>query len=367
MISLEVSGYTKAEVKKQLHSERVVKFRYELLNRHDMKIGELTVLPGGFITLNSLAQIKRTANFKIKEANDIDWLNDRIRPVFCLRMPDGGWAEWPLGIFLISSPTAKIDYGVRFRETECYDSSLILVEDKFEDRYFIPAGTIYSDAIETILSGAGVWKTNITQHTGVTAVDKEFEIGTSRLTAVNQLLSEINYTSLWVDEYGHFVAKPYVIPSDREAEYEYRNDELSIIFPGSVQEEDLFSVPNKWVLSASNPEREPLRSVYINDVPASRTSTFSRGRTIVDFRELIDVFDQDTLDAKAKRFAYEASQIYGNFVFETALMPHHSYSDVLFVEHSGHGISAKYTETSWNITLSHSGRMQHEARRVIHI
>jgi hypothetical protein len=367
MISLAVNGYTKEEVKKQLHTERVVKFRYDLLNRHDIKIGELTVLPGGFVTMNNLAQIKRTGNFTIKETGDIDWLNDRVRPVFCLRMPDGGWAEWPLGIFLMSSPTAKFENGERHRQTECYDASLILVEDKFDDRYLVPAGTSYTDEIGSILNGANVWKINIMAHPGVTAVDKEFEIGTSKLTAVNQLLSEINYTSLWVDEYGYFVSRPYVIPSEREAEYEYRNDDLSVVFPGSIHEEDLFSVPNKWVLSASNPEREPLRSVYINDIPSSKTSTISRNRTIVDFREIDDVYDQTTLDDKAKRIAYEASQIYGKFIFETANMPHHSYSDILFIEHTGHGIAAKYSETSWTMTLSHSGRMRHEARRVIHI
>lgn len=367
MISLAVNGYTAEEVKKRLHTDRVVKFRYDLLNRNDIKIGELTVQPGGTVTMSSLAQIKRTAQFTIKDTGNIDWLNDRIRPVFCLKMPDGGWAEWSLGIFLMSSPSERIENGEKFRETECYDASLILVEDKFDDRYFIPAGTNYIDAINEILNSAGIWKINIIYHPGITATDKEFEIGMDKLTAINQLLSEINYTSMWVDEHGFFTARPYVIPSEREAEYEYRNDDLSIIFPGSVHEEDLFSVPNKWVLSVSNPEREPLRSVYVNDIPASQTSTVARGRTIVDFREIDDVYDQTTLDDKAKRMAYEASQIYGKFVFETANMPHHSYSDILFIEHTGHGIAAKYSETSWTITLSHSGRMRHEARRVIHI
>ena len=60
--------------------------------------------------------------------------------------------------------------------------------------------------------------------------------------------------------------------------------DLSIIFPGSIKEEDLFAVPNKWVVVVSNPERESLRSVYVNDIPASKTSTISRGRAIVDFR-----------------------------------------------------------------------------------
>jgi hypothetical protein len=367
MINLAVNGYTQDEVIKQLHSNRVVKYRYELLNRDGVKIGEPIVKPGGTIALSSLAEIKRTASFTIKEATDIDWLNDRIRPVFCLRMSDGGWAEWPLGTFLMSSPTVKLVNSKKYRDVEAYDESLILVEDRFDNRYIIPAGTGYTAAVETILGSAGVWKIKIASHPGVTAVDKEFEIGTSKLTAINQLLSEINYTSLWVDEYGFFTAQPYIIPAEREAEYTYKNDHLSVIHPGSIVEEDLFSVPNKWVLVATNPERAPLRSVYVNSSPTSRTSTISRGRTIVDFREIDDVVDQTTLDAKVKRIAYESSQIYGKFIFETAAMPHHAYLDMLFIEHSGHEVAAKFTETSWTIQLTHTGRMRHETRRVIQI
>jgi hypothetical protein len=366
MLDLAVNGYSRDEIIKRLHSNRVVKFKYNLLNRNDIKIGELTVLPGGTVALNSLAEIKRTATFRIKEINDIDWLNDRIQPVFCIRM-DKDWAEWPLGVFLMSSPSMRIENSTKYRDVEAYDPSLILVEDKFDNRYIITAGTSYSSAIQTILNEAGIWKVNITPHLGVISTDKEFEIGSTKLSAINTLLSEINYTSLWVDENGYFTAKPYVIPSNREAEYIYKNDDLSIIFPGAVEEEDLFSVPNKWVLTASNPEKASLRSVYVNDLPTSRTSTISRGRTIVDFRIIDDVFDQQTLDDKARRLAYETSQIYGKFIFETAIMPHHSFMDILYVEHTDYGISAKYTETSWTMTLSHSGRMQHNARRVIMI
>lgn len=367
MIELAVNGYSREEIIKQLHSNRIVRFKYNLLNRHDLKIGELDVRPGGRITLNSLAEIKRTATFAILDA-DIDWLNDRIQPVFCLRMPDGGWAEWPLGIFLMSSPTVKFESGIRFREVECYDKSLILVEDKVDNRYIIPAGTSYITAIETLLNSAGIWKINITPHPGQTAIDKEFEIGTSKLTIINQLLGEINYTSLWVDENGYAVAKPYLIPSGREAEYTYKDDDMSIIYPGSIVEEDLFFVPNKWVLVASNPEREPLRSVYVNDLPTSRTSTISRGRIIVKYLEIDDIYDQETLDSRTKRQAYEDSQIYGKFIFETALMPHHSFLDILYIEHSKHGIVGKYTETMWEMTLDPStSRMLHETRRVIHI
>lgn len=29
------------------------------------------------------------------------YTEDEVRPIFCLRMPDGGQAEWPLGVFLM--------------------------------------------------------------------------------------------------------------------------------------------------------------------------------------------------------------------------------------------------------------------------
>ncbi|WP_454053854.1 hypothetical protein [Clostridium sp. Marseille-Q7071] len=104
MLDLAVDRYTKEEVMKQLHyatGSREIKYTVELLNKHDIKIGELEAETTGNIVFNSLAEIKRTANLVIKENlfKDINWLSDRIRPVLNLRMKDGGWAKWNLGVF----------------------------------------------------------------------------------------------------------------------------------------------------------------------------------------------------------------------------------------------------------------------------
>lgn len=366
MLDLAVNGYTREQVVKALHAadgERQVKTRYDLLNRYDIKIGELTAM-GGSITFNSLAEIKRIANFNIKESKDIDWLNDRIRPVNCLRMPDGGWAEWPLGVFLVSSPKRTEDTVVR-RDVDAYDPSVILSEDKFDNRYLIPSGTRYTTAVTKILNDAGINKVNIQDHEGAVSVDKEFEIGTPKIKAVNQLLGEINYTSIWVDPSGYFVAKPYVIPSDREVEYEYRTNQLSVIEHGASEEADLFGVPNKWVVTCSTPEKSVLVSQYINDLPTSKTSTISRGRTITDVQQVDDILDQATLDAYTKRLAYNASWVYETLTFTTARMPHHSYLDCLYIDHTALGTAHKYIETSWTMDLN--GKMTHNCRRVIRI
>lgn len=360
------------DVINKLHMEdgtREIKFRYDLLNLNDIKIGELTSIPGGRLGLNSLAQIKRKGKFTFKENEfkDINWLNDRIQPFLMLKMGNE-WIEWPLGIFLISSPSRKTRNNAIYRDVEVYDTSLILLEDKFDTRYRISAGTNYVEAITQIINEAGIWKVNIAPMVGDIKIDKEFEIGTSRLEAVNELLKEINYTSIWVDEVGYFTSKPYVLPTHRTVEYEYRNNDMSIILPDtSTEEMDLFSVPNKWVVVASNPETEPLVSRYTNDNAGSPTSTVNRKRNIVDYREIDDILDQKTLDEYVQRIAYEASQVYGKFIFETAIMPHHSYMDSLYCEHTNLGIANKYIETNWEIELKAGGKMLHSARRVMQI
>lgn len=356
-------------IKKTLHNNRKVKFRYDLLNYNDVKIGELTPVPGGSLGLNSLAQIKRTGSFTFKENefNDIDWLNDRVQPFFMLNTGKE-WMEWPLGIFLISSPNRKVGNSNIYRDVECYDASLILLEDKFDTRYRILANTNYVEAITQIINGAGIWKTNIPAMAGNVKTDKEFEIGTSRLDAVNELLGEINYTSIWVDETGYFVSSPYVLPTNRVIEYEYRNNEMSVILADTATEEiDLFSVANKWVIVASNPETEPMVSRYTNDNASSPTSTINRKRNIVDYREVDDMLDQATLNDYTQRIAYETSQVYGKFIFDTAVMPQHTYMDCLYCEHDKLGVSNKYIETGWEMELAAGGKMRHNARRVINI
>lgn len=350
---------------KALHSNRKVSFRYDLLNFDEVKIGELQGEDGN-INLSSLAQIKRRGkfNFKENELNDIDWLNDRVRPIFILN----DTYEWPLGNFIISAPTRAARRDGIFRTVDAYDSTLVLREDKFITRHRIPKDYNYITAIEQLINSAGVWRLDITPSDLTLKTDREFEIGTTKLEAVNSLLQEINYTSVWADYMGTLISKPYVLPTDREVEYTYSNNDISIIKADSTTEElDLFEVPNIWVIVASNPETDVLSSTWTNDSAGSPTSTIRRRRNIVDYRQIEDIASQQVLDDYVKRLAYEGSNTFGKFIFNTAIMPHHSYMDSLFCDYSKLGIKNKYIETSWEMDLRAGGTMTHTARRVIQI
>jgi hypothetical protein len=354
-------------VRKALHSpHRKLSFRYELLNKNLQKIGDLRTVKGGEITHSAFATIKRTARFSIVDTGEIDFMNDRIKPYVRVWVQNQ-WVEFPQGVFLLSTPIRKDSTGIVERDVAAYDGLLVLTDDKFEQRYTIPEGFSYYEAIVELLLSAGITQYNLEFTDKVLSRSIEFEAGKEKLYAINELLGYLNYTPLHVDVNGVYTSSYYRSPAVQSIDYSYKDDELSVTYQGMEEELDLFTIPNKWVVVCSNPEDTPLYASYTNDNPDNLTSTVNRGRTIVDYREVSDIADQDSLDDYVQRIAFEASQIYGKITFETAIMPMHDYADILEIVYSPLGISGKYSETSWTMPLTIGGKMKHEARKVVMI
>jgi hypothetical protein len=207
----------------------------------------------------------------------------------------------------------------------------------------------------------------ISHSAAVLQVDKEWDPGTPMLHIINELLGAINYNSLSFDAEGRAVIAPYVSPQDRHPSYVYADDEVSVLHPEVTQELDLFSVANRWVLIMSEPDQDPIVSVFTNNDPGSPTSTVRRQRVITDFRTEIETADQITLDEKAARLAFEASQVFEAIEFTTALMPFHDGNDVIQLGFNPLAVFGKYAEVSWSMPLTADGVMTHRVRRVVNI
>lgn len=370
MQSLAVSGYTAAAVIAALHAEtapRNISFRYDLLDKDEAFKLALTTVEDCSISHSALADIKRTATFNIRDDGGIDFLNDRIQPFARLLMPDGGYAEWPQGIFLLSSPERKEQNSLIYRDVEAYDGLQVLTDDKFEDRYTVTSGTNYITAIQTILTGAGITKMNLESTTSTLTSTLDWDPGTTKLAVINSLLDSLNYISLYVDENGFYTSRKYVAPSDRSIEYTYSDDEASVIYNGLVDKLDLFGVANKFVRYTSSADEASLISTYTNTNAASPLSTVSRGRTIVDYDTVDDIADQATLDEKVIAIATEASQVYGYITCKTAIMPMHSHYDVIKINNSSLNIHEKFSETNWSFRCQAGEKMSHSLRRVVTI
>lgn len=340
-------------------------FRYELLDDTNTKVEDLDNVESASVEQNWLADIKRTATFHLHEVQYIDYLSDRIKPWARLALPPFGtddWVEWPLGVFVLSTPTRSItEVGHVHRDVSGYDLLQVLADNKVPDRYTVTAGTPYTTAVAALIDGT----TDIETSTLAAPTDIEWEPGTSKLRIVNDLLDPINYESVSVDEHGTYTVRSYRTPSERGPEYTYADDTDGLIVPRPDQTLDLFSIPNRWVRAVSQPDRAVLVSTVTNDDPASLTSTVHRGRTITDFATVQDVPDQATLDALTERVAFASSQVYEAIEFETAFMPIHSGNDVYRLTYRDLSIDAVYGEHKWACDLQAGATMTHRARRVV--
>lgn len=383
------ANYTEQEVIDALHAKygaRTVRFRYDVLDKYLTKKHELKQVVGGSVKMAAFSRIKRTASLTLADEwlpartlmiggqpqevpaqLKIDYLSDRIQ-IFCeIQMKDGDWISFSLGIFIPSTPARQEGTANTYREIELYDGLIVLDEDKVTQRYFAAKNAKYTTVIRSIIGTAGITRINIEDSDLTIPIDREWDPGTPKLDIVNDLLEAINFTPLWCDANGFYTSSEYRAPSERPIDYQYADNDISVIHTGMSEELDMFNVPNSWVVVRTNTEQPPLIATKTNNSVDSPTSIINRGRTIVDFREVDDIANQTALNAFVIRIAAEASQIYGKIEFETAIMPMHEYSDSLSISYKNLEINDTYSETAWEIDLKAGGKMKHEARKVVDI
>ena len=386
---LQKGSYTREQIIDALHApQRVIKFRYDLLDKNLRFKCTLKTISTAGISYSAQNSIKRTATFTMRD-EAIDYLSARVRPVFCLKMSRGNtwgnvaaktwgevatktwgeirrtveWIEWPLGVFILSSPARTADNNVVIRDIEAYDLNQLLHTDAITNRIFFPEGTRYTDAVINLIVGAGHDFYMITQSDEVMPVPMEFEVGKTRLEIINELLAAVNYTPLFVDENGAYIARPDHEPQIGDIAYFYTTKDKSVIFAGATEAVDFFNLPNRFIAFVSNPERPPMVATFENDDVLSQLST--RNRPVVTaVQKVNDMASQAALEEYVTTWARKASIVEANIEFSTALMPMHGYRDIYQFEHEVLRINEVYEEQSWDMSLVAGGTMTHNARRL---
>lgn len=372
--------YTPAQVRAALTTfPRVWDFRYERVLKNGVVTFTPELVAECSVTNNDLAtEVKRTCTVALSASSTFDYLQHSLRPWARLRMPDGGYYEWPMGTFLLTTPNRTPDSGSLVK-VQGYDYLLRLSEMKTSGRLATaakPGTPTYIGAIQSMLSDAGFTTSNILSNATVLPTDSaaggatvfEWEPGTSYLRMINDLLSGIGYRSLFMDPYGVPTSYPEsATPETLSPLWQYGRDATGLTVDNSTEVAlDVWNLPNQWVGSISEPDQAALLYVKTNDYPSSPYSTVSRGRTITYFltaEEIGKPPDLVTLQGIVDRYAAQTSQQFEQVTFTTGMMPFHGSGDVIDVD-SGKGYR-RYVETEWEVELKADGTMKHSARRVI--
>lgn len=332
------------------------KFSYEILDEKLDFIKPIYPVSCS-IDYDSLASLKLGISATVKD-DDFNYNDKHIR----IRSDGEVFAT-----ALIS--TSSRDRQSKTRTLTCYDRCMMLKQDKLTDSVIMPAYTSIVKYIDDMLSGYdNAFK--LIDENAANKADIYFQIGTPKIEVINYLLKMINYSSLLTNEYGVFYAQKYVLPSERQTQITYTDDkDSSIIYRDVKQELDLFNVPNVFVRVTNNSAIDPpIKAVYENNNPDSIVSTTVRNRSIVDFREVDNIVDSDTLFAITKKEAYQASDIYEHIDIQTAINTKHWYLNCIFLNLKTYNITDRFIETNWSIDDLRAGtKMKHRLRRVISV
>lgn len=293
-----------------------------------------------------------------KYSDDINFLSDRLRPVMIIN-----GKEYPLGVFVVTTETDTVYGNIEMVEIEAYSLLYLVKRKKTEERLSIKAGENYVTQIITLLNACGINDIEADASEFVfSSVREDWDIGTSYLEIVNQLLDEINYNPAWVNLNGTVRLTRYAVPSIDNVNHVYSAGEYSVIESSYSRTTDRYGKYNVFRVFCENPDmEEPMVAISENNSVDSPFSTVYIGRIL--YNEQVDnIPSQSALQDYADKLKYKSMQETETIEFYTAPSPDHAAYDVVALDNGK--MAGIYMETEWRLPMSPDARMTHKARRI---
>lgn len=325
--------------------------------------GQLRCAEAPRVDMNADAAITRSLTLTCAYDPGVQWLSDAVRPVLLL---DG--EAYSMGVFYPASCRESVsETGEQLVRIDAYDRAYLLSRSRTETRLHFDAGDRYLAAVDSLLLDAGIALRRAEPSDAVLATDREdWDIGTSRLDIVNQLLSEINYAPIWFDQDGWARIEPIAAPRAENSVLVYGGTGRTVrrVRTAGTRETDAFGAANVFVAICGNPDYdEPMQAVSVNESPLSALSTVRIGQRIAEVVKVDNIASQEALQAYADNLRLQ-SMMRGQMVeIETPVYPGHGCRDVITLNHPALG--GIWQETKWSIRLGPEGTMTHKLERVV--
>lgn len=335
------------------NGRRLRRERFDVL-RDWTKLCELEALDGATIRMQTGAKVKTALSATFRDDARVNWLSDLIRPMV---WEDGAWV--PLGVFTVANATEDYIDDAGYIQIDARDCGAIVQRQTVEAVFTIPAGTLYTDAVRNLLYTCGIERVRCQPSPAVLATAREdWEIGTSKLDVINQLLEEINYSDLWFDAQGYACIEPPK-STGTGVQHSYYADEISILDAAYTIESNAYSSYNVFIGVVSSPDLDaPMTAIAENNDPVSPLSTANRGRIPMPVMKLDNIASQEELQAYVDQIRNQSIISTQTVAFTTAVCMH-GVGDFVYLSH--HHAKGVWKETEWSIRMGPGGVMTHRA------
>ena len=311
------------------------------------------------VTYNSDAEIKRSASITCNmelmclTVPEFNRMSDRISPVI---ITDDG-AEHREGIYMIISSPKSFGDAYNSSSLELYDESYILAQSAFDTRHFYPAGTLYTQVFNEILTECGFARQYIDASSNALQIDREFPIGDNILKSLNTLLTEAGFDTLHMDGEGYAKCTRKVNKTAPEFVYKANFN------PGLTESFDVYGIPNVFVGVVSTPDHSVMTYTAENHNPNSELSIERRGYKLTKVYNLDSIASQQELQDYVDNLLQNSMMAIEGVTFTTEIQPGHDFQNCVQVEHEE--VTGLYIEKSWSYSFGTAATMNHSVEKKV--
>lgn len=337
-----------------LTGNRRVGRRVDLQTNQGAPLGTFSGVTQGAIIMSTASTIKSSGTIQVENVVGRDWTQVRLAPFHIIND-----IEYPLGVFIASTPNFLESTWGTTRVLEVYDRLAALAEDATDAWITFPTGTVVTTAVTDLITSTGEKAGAVTPSAATLRTDQTFEPGTSKLAIINDLLDAAGFFSIWCDEHGQYQLTPYTAPQNRPIAWTFEDSTKAVHSPEHSGTEDLYKIPNRVVAVAQGIGDVPdLVSVAVNENPDSPYSFQSRGRWITTTISDAKATSQAVLDAYAQRRLQELSSVTATKIIKHGYLPLRLNDAVLFK-------GRRHVVTRMEIPLDSTELMQTTLREVV--
>lgn len=250
-------------------------FEYYIVNPATWKdVRRINNVKSGSITRDLGVETLGSATFDIEEP-----LGECYIRVYLITIQNGAKDKYPLGTYLIQTPSSKFDGKNKIVSVDAYTPLLELKENPPPIGYSVLKDTNIMETAYKITKEQVRAPVVAAACTETLFSDFVANTDDTWMTFLNDLMANAKYT-FSLDELGRILFSPKQDMASLQPVWTFDDSNSSILYPEISMDYDLYGIPNVVEVIYSSDDR-CYYSRVVNDDSNSPTSTVSRGREII--------------------------------------------------------------------------------------
>lgn len=250
-------------------------FEYYIVNPATWKdVRRINNVKSGSITRDLGVETLGSATFDIEEP-----LGECYIRAYLITIQNGAKDKYPLGTYLIQTPSSKFDGKNKIVSVDAYTPLLELKENPPPIGYSVLKDTNIMETAYKITKEQVRAPVVAAACTETLFSDFVANTDDTWMTFLNDLMANAKYTFA-LDELGRILFSPKQDMASLQPVWTFDDSNSSILYPEINMDYDLYGIPNVVEVIYSSDDR-CYYSRVVNDDSNSPTSTVSRGREII--------------------------------------------------------------------------------------